>query len=114
MSKVVRSYVPGAWPSPITPSFGVAAVGLPAGSVDATGLLGCVCTDLATGGIGINCTTVSQSGSLSWSSPVTWEVATSPRFSTAYPNATPHSHFPQSHSCPPPQAPPLQRLGFAQ
>ena len=65
----------------MTPSFGVAAVTLPAGSVDRAGLLGCACVDLDAGaGIAVSCTVVSKRGGLVWTSPVEWEVATSPSY----------------------------------
>ena len=73
----------GAWPSQVNPGFGIAAVSLPAGSVDRTGLLGCACIDQpGGGGMSINCTIVAQSGGISWTSPVAWEVASAPQFLT--------------------------------
>lgn len=77
-TNVRRSYSPHAWPEPVNPLFGIAAVTTPAGD---PGLLGCSCTDAGADGAAIRCGILTAGGTgQGWASDVAWEIVSSPRF----------------------------------
>ena len=78
-TQITRQYAAVAWGVSVDPSFGIAAVSMPPGSVDSIGMMGCTCSD--TPDFLIACTILGKSGASFVSIPV-FEVDSSRQFLT--------------------------------